>query len=238
MNLVRNTNVATDDKMQIKDNPADVTVAQEALRMIAETRQSPLLLTFIETGTVYDTPPMTLNNAFEKFQVTDQGLDDEVLIEVFSVRVMDAPSQLKDLRQALRIIGEHRNSSKILEFLNTGRPNEAPEVARGQGEPVGLENIGNTCYLNSLLQFYFTIKPLRNMILNFDQYQEDELTDEIVERKRVGGRKVSKEEVERAKKCMCITSSFPSQSNELDSCHSPANALPRNDCIRINRRDA
>lgn len=67
--------------------------------------------------------------------------------------------------------------------------------------PVGLDNIGNTCYLNSLLQFYFTIKPLRDMILQFDLYQED-LSEEILQTKRVGGRKVTVSEVEHAKKCM------------------------------------
>jgi len=39
------------------------------------------------------------------------------------------------------------------------------------------------------------------MILNIDQFQEEEINDEVVERKRVGGRKVSKKEIERAKKC-------------------------------------
>ena len=104
-----------------------------------------------------------------------------------------------DLRAALRAIAESRSSTKLREFLETGQ-NDGQK--RGSAaSPVGLDNIGNTCYLNSLLQFYFTIKPLREMVLNFDQYREEEASDEVVERKRVGGRKVTKREIERAKKC-------------------------------------
>lgn len=99
----------------------------------------------------------------------------------------------------MRAIANHRNSAKIKAFLETG---QSDDYTRGTADwPVGLENIGNTCYLNSLLQFYFTVKPLRDMILDIDKYQEMEVTDEVVARKRVGGRKVTKKEVERAKKC-------------------------------------
>lgn len=99
----------------------------------------------------------------------------------------------------MRTIANHRNSAKIKAFLETG---QSDEHTRGTADwPVGLENIGNTCYLNSLLQFYFTVKPLRDMILDIDKYQETEVTDEVVARKRVGGRKVTKKEVERAKRC-------------------------------------
>ncbi|PHH87056.1 hypothetical protein CDD83_9360 [Cordyceps sp. RAO-2017] len=42
--------------------------------------------------------------------------------------------------------------------------------------PVGLHNIGNTCYLNSLLQYLFTVKPIREVVLNYDESRLD-LTD-------------------------------------------------------------
>ena len=38
---------------------------------------------------------------------------------------------------------------------------------------VGLKNLGATCYINSLLQQFFMIKPLRNAILNTDIYLQD-----------------------------------------------------------------
>jgi ubiquitin carboxyl-terminal hydrolase 25/28 len=72
-------------------------------------------------------------------------------------------------------------------------------------EPVGLENIGNTCYLNSLLQFYYTIKPLRDVVMNFDAYRVDPNDHEISSgKKRVGNRVVDRAEVVKAQKCKCL----------------------------------
>jgi ubiquitin carboxyl-terminal hydrolase 25/28 len=86
---------------------------------------------------------------------------------------------------------------------------EAPrEAAISADRPAGLQNIGNTCYLNSLLQYFFTIKELRDVVLDFDQYQETRPFSEIAETKRVGGRTLTEREIERAKKCMfylCVT---------------------------------
>ncbi|ODA75950.1 hypothetical protein RJ55_08591 [Drechmeria coniospora] len=55
--------------------------------------------------------------------------------------------------------------------------------------PVGLNNIGNTCYLNSLLQYLFTVKPIREVVLNYDDSRLD-LTDESIRARRLGGNKM------------------------------------------------
>lgn len=60
--------------------------------------------------------------------------------------------------------------------------------------PVGLTSHGNTCYLNSLLQYYFSIAPLRDIVLNYDKYKLDtKMYGEKSE--RVGQRKISMIEI-------------------------------------------
>lgn len=34
--------------------------------------------------------------------------------------------------------------------------------------PPGLDNLRNTCYLNSILQYLYTVAPLRELVLNYD----------------------------------------------------------------------
>jgi len=65
--------------------------------------------------------------------------------------------------------------------------------------PVGLENVAQTCYMNSLFQYYFTIKPLRNAILNFEQHEEGDLSDEELKKKQI-----SRWELQRSKRCILI----------------------------------
>ncbi|RDA92761.1 hypothetical protein CP533_1419 [Ophiocordyceps camponoti-saundersi (nom. inval.)] len=55
--------------------------------------------------------------------------------------------------------------------------------------PVGLHNIGNTCYLNSLLQYLFTVKPIRDIVLNYDDSRLD-LTDDVIKARLLGGNKM------------------------------------------------
>lgn len=63
--------------------------------------------------------------------------------------------------------------------------------------PVGLNNIGNTCYFNSLLQYYYTLLPFRETMINIEEYVEDENS----EPKKIGGIEVDQSEIRRAKKC-------------------------------------
>ena len=140
---------------------------------------------------------MDIGQSYNRLGISDRTLEDETIIMAYEIRLSEAsPVQIEELRAALAAIGKGKGSQKIAAYLKTGQVTDqvSPEW------PVGLENIGNTCYLNSLLQFYFTVKPLRDLILNFDQY-EMESTPENLRRKRVGSRKVTPKEVERAKKC-------------------------------------
>ena len=52
--------------------------------------------------------------------------------------------------------------------------------------PVGLLNIGNTCYLNSLLQYLFTVKAVREIVLNHDKYNLELKDEDIPHRTELG----------------------------------------------------
>ena len=69
--------------------------------------------------------------------------------------------------------------------------------------PRGLNQLGNTCYLNSLLQYFYTIKDLRDAVgpLSEKALDMDKFTDDDLKRHRVGGRLVTRHEILRSKKC-------------------------------------
>ena len=74
---------------------------------------------------------------------------------------------------------------------NTGGEQEGTPLTR-TGDPllpVGLSNIGNTCYLNSLLQYLYTVKGVRELVNNFDKYRL-ELDDQKIEDRKIGGNKM------------------------------------------------
>jgi ubiquitin carboxyl-terminal hydrolase 25/28 len=65
--------------------------------------------------------------------------------------------------------------------------------------PVGLISHGNTCYLNSLLQYYFSLKPLRDIVNDYDKYKMD-TTESQEKLERVGQRRVSTQEIQGGQK--------------------------------------
>lgn len=79
-------------------------------------------------------------------------------------------------------VGEHLNSELIRKYIATGYLDD--RLLKNGNWPVGLFNMGNTCYLNSLLQYYFAILPLKNYILSYKPFdlnngelEENELMD-------------------------------------------------------------
>lgn len=114
-----------------------------------------------------------------------------------------APGQLENYNEALRTIALDRNSNFLLRKLDD--PNA--EVEASTTEPVGIDNIGNTCYLNSLLQYYYTVKPVRDMVIDYQNHRTD-LSVESLQKKRVGGRIVDRREVMKAIKCRISSLDF------------------------------
>lgn len=140
---------------------------------------------------------MDADTAYARLDISERNIDDELVLTTYNLRVSDDPSQLDSLKNALTAIAKSRKSRRLNDFLNTGMISSKYPLSDW---PVGLENIGNTCYLNSLLQFYFTIKPLRDLVLDIDGFKMS--TDEAsLTSKRVGSRIVSRKEVTRAQQC-------------------------------------
>ena len=140
---------------------------------------------------------MDEGQAYAQLGIEDRCLEDEMVMTLFEIRVSEIPLKIEQLRAALAAIGKARQSRKINGYLNVPQAKQHSLFEW----PVGLENIGNTCYLNSLLQFYFSVAPLRDIILNRYDEVKMEMTPERLAVKQVGNRKVSEKEIERAKKC-------------------------------------
>lgn len=136
---------------------------------------------------------------YQALQISNREIDDEMIMLQYNMAIEENPGSIDFYNKALAAIANGRGSSVLLDHLQR----RAPQVPEGTlEEPVGLENIGNTCYLNSLLQFLFTMIQLRHIVLNFDDYKMP-LDEKSMEHKRVGQRKVSVKEVQTAQKCEC-----------------------------------
>ncbi|KAL8674918.1 MAG: hypothetical protein Q9168_000722 [Polycauliona sp. 1 TL-2023] len=180
-------------KLKEEENPAEEATARRAVSLIAQHRNSGALKQWLETGVLGEVE-MDVSQAYNRLQIDDRNIEDNFVLATFDLNIQEAPSQADDLRSALRAIAKHRKSS----FLNSFLDNNVATASHPLAEwPVGLKNIGNTCYLNSLLQFYFTIKPFRELILDFDAHRRDPAVKSPAGH-TIGSRTVSKQEVHRA----------------------------------------
>lgn len=142
-----------------------------------------------------------INEAYLRLQIltNPDSLPDENVWEYYLHNSTSAglSDTNNSAREALRVIAEHRQSQLLKAKLVN--PDAVVQLATAD-EPVGLGNIGNTCYLNSLLQFYYTVKTVRDVVIGFQGHRMP-LTEEDISKKRVGGRAVVKPEIVKAQKC-------------------------------------
>lgn len=184
-----------DDIMQLNNfntNTAEVKLLHRALISIGVQRKSFLLLHYIETKLpqLMKVPEqVTYLGAFDKLGCSPSSNDLEIFSN-FQQKLMYSDIDVRTLRFSLRVIAEGRKSENIIQFLRTGKNDQS--LLPAQDWPTGLDNIGNTCYLNSLLQYYFCLKPLRDLILTFEEKEIKETT------RKIGGRKVEESEIQRS----------------------------------------
>jgi len=153
-----------------------------------------MLKTYLKVGDIdSDT---VVEDAYRLLGINDRSsaLDPQVLRALVDSYIMDQPEKGTQFEQAYEIL---LSRAPMNDGFAQGDPAAESVQYAPEEWPVGLANIGNTCYLNSLLQFYFSIKPIREMILDIDKYKM-EITEENLKAKRVGGRLVDKAEVTRA----------------------------------------
>jgi len=74
-------------KVRVEDNPSDEITARNALKLIAEHRQSNILYSFLE-GNLYETP-LEIGAAYSRLGIDDQSLSEDLIVNVFELRVND-----------------------------------------------------------------------------------------------------------------------------------------------------
>ncbi|KAF2707431.1 cysteine proteinase [Pleomassaria siparia CBS 279.74] len=183
--------------VKVDDNPSNKPAADKAVEIIAEARNSQRLRDFLKTGRMDDHVGMDTADAYALLGISDRAETLDLMVLQTKVDTMndDSPGNHAKYQQAYELIctDQTLNHGHANDYTN-GRSNQ--QYAEDE-TPVGLNNIGNTCYLNSVLQFLFTIKPLRETVLDPDNFVQDP-TPEMLENKIVGRSLVSPEKLEKA----------------------------------------
>ncbi|KAI7287681.1 cysteine proteinase [Hortaea werneckii] len=166
---------------KVAESKSNEEIAQKAIATIARERKSNMLNNWLTTGRT-DGYTMDVNEALRYLNIEQNISDIEptVLPILFDSARKDRPGDT--VEKAISAI------QSFLANQNSAGP-RAPEAW-----PVGLTSHGNTCYLNSLLQYYFSVKPLREMVMNYNQYKLD-TTKYTEKQERVGQRKISMVEI-------------------------------------------
>lgn len=182
--------------VKTEENPASRDIAVKAVELIAQHRNSERLRSFLINGKMG--PEMDIGEAYQILGIQDRvaAIDPTVLVTTLEVQKQIDSDNIPRLEQAYRLICKERFGDAEGGY-GAAAPEEPIETHPLDTWPVGCQNIGNTCYLNSVLQFLFTIRPLREMVLNFDNYKQ-ECTPEAIKDKIVGRRKPSIEVVKKA----------------------------------------
>ncbi|KAG6130383.1 hypothetical protein E4U38_004501 [Claviceps purpurea] len=186
-------------RRKLAQSPADATTARSMLLIIAQASDNDLyqaqLLMEVDAKMSLDTSlavlgvrhadgpwPLVSDAAKRKLEASKSKDESQVYID--AVEAIADHTYSPALRQAAL---EMRQENGMLGFKENSSVDESKPV--DFTTPVGLHNIGNTCYLNSLLQYLFTVKPVRDIVFNYENVKLA-LTDESISSRLLGGNKM------------------------------------------------
>ena len=172
------------------------------MKVIAAQREDDYTLQRAAATMESGTGDLTLDvgEAYNRLQIRERHVPDETVLSYYQSLAGGAAAGSKDsYAEALRVIALDRGSRFLLRKLDDPNADIQAEPARDD-QPVGLGNIGNTCYLNSLLQYLYTVRAVRHVVLNFPEYRM-ELTDVNIQRKKIGEVQTKRNQIIRAQQC-------------------------------------
>ncbi|SPO05205.1 uncharacterized protein DNG_07892 [Cephalotrichum gorgonifer] len=170
----------TDDEViaavrkKLRDGPESIDLVFEILPVYAKSRGSKRLTGLTEWLPVQ--MPMPVDLAYDVLGARSNDSPKQLALNAEERAKRAKPAIVAN---ALRSVARHRESRPLL--------HHAEMLERGPvTNPVGLENIGNTCYLNSILQYLYTVQPIRTLV---ETYAENRLDSVDMDKRRIGGSK-------------------------------------------------
>ncbi|QDS77871.1 hypothetical protein FKW77_000266 [Venturia effusa] len=142
----------------------------EAMTLIADDRNSNVLRNWIaarkDGDNIATFEDDDLTRAFNYYNIQDRSgfVDMDVLQTMLTMKLQDPDASSMDKENSLKYFEIIKNSDSS----RTATQDVAPI---DHNSPVGLQNLGNTCYLNSLLQYFYAIKRFREIVTNLDRYK-------------------------------------------------------------------
>lgn len=82
------------------------------------------------------------------------------------------PDVMRAIEASLKVTPQLVASDRTVSWQSQGFADVKERMRKTLDEPVGLRNIGNTCYLNSLLQVYYHLSDFRRAIMAFRPPEE------------------------------------------------------------------